>query len=144
MKNNVIYDDFQSSLEKILKEGARKMIHLALENEINEFLKNYSNQKGIKRNGYLPERFIQTGIGNISIKKPRVRGIEFTSSILPRYMRRVPSIEATISALYLRGVSTNNMQEALEAILGDNAKDLSPTNIVRLKEHWENKTFMKI
>lgn len=50
------------------------------------------------RNGYLPERSIQSGIGDIAVKAPRVRdrsgsGIRFTSAILPPYLRRTKSIE---------------------------------------------------
>ena len=112
------------------------MLRIALENEIQEFLTNFTSSDNVKRNGYLPKRQIQTGLGPISVKKPRARGAAFSSAILPNYMRRTPSIEALIPALYLKGISTNAMEEALEALLGENAKGLSATNIVRLKEEW--------
>ena len=138
---------FNNPLEETLREGARKLLQQAIENEVQEFLDKFKDQKTedgrrpIVRNGYLPERSIQTGVGLIPVKQPRVRDRErkpsFTSTILPPYMRRVPSVDATVSALYLKGVSTNNFSEALEAILGENAKGLSPTNIVRLKTDWE-------
>ena len=137
MKDDLIYTDFNTSLDEILREGARQMLQLAIENEVAEFLSCYSSFKGVKRNGYLPQRLIQTGVGPLPISKPRVRGAYFVSNILPKYMRRVPKIETLIPALYLKGISTNDMGEALTAILGENAKGLSPTNIVRLKELWE-------
>lgn len=143
MKNDLILTGFNTSLESILKEGARKLLQEAIENEVKEYLeerqhlKDNRSRQVVKRNGYLPEREIQTGMGDIEVKKPRVRGGTFTSKILPRYMRRVPSIETLIPALYLRGISTGDMQEALSAILGENAKGLSSSNIVRLKEIWE-------
>ena len=153
MKNDLIFEDinrpsgdFKNSLEQILREGARKLLQEAIEQEVREFInsskdrRDETNRRIVTRNGYLPQREVQTGLGNISIRQPRVRskeGQRFSSSILPPYMRRAPSIEAVIPALYLKGVSTNNFQEALEAILGKNAKGLSPTNIVRLKETWE-------
>jgi len=136
MGQNVIFPNFKTSLEEILKEGAQQLLQQAIENEVQEYL-NSHRQKDVKRNGYLPERKIQTGIGEIEVKKPRVRGARFTSAILPRYMRRIPSLETLIPALYLKGISTGDMQEALTAILGKNAKGLSATNIVRLKETWE-------
>jgi len=136
-----------SPLEDILRDGARKMLQAAIENEVAEFIenhKNITNEKGhraIVKNGYLPQRNIQTGIGNISIKQPRVRDktkrAKYISAILPRYMKKCPSIENLIPILYLKGISTGNFQEALEAILGENAKGLSATNIVRLKDDWE-------
>ena len=88
------------------------------------------------RNGHLPERDLVTGVGPVKIRQPRVRhrdGASFSSEILPKYMRRVPSIDALIPALYLKGISTGDFTEALSAILGEKAAGLSATNIVRLK-----------
>jgi putative transposase len=143
MEKHDIFSNLKTDLENILKEGARKLLQEAIENEVQEVLESYKNdrdvegQRKVKRNGYLPSRQIQTGLGNLSVEQPRVRGVSFTSAILPKYMRRLPSIEALIPSLYLKGISTGDMQEALEAILGENAKGLSATNIVRLKESWE-------
>lgn len=143
MKKHDMFINFRTGLEEILREGARKLLQQAIENEVNECLELYQDRKDehgrkiIKRNGYLPKRQIQTGIGPVSIEQPRIRGVQFSSAILPRYLRRIPSIDALVPALYLKGVSTGDMQEALEAILGKDAKGLSPTNIVRLKELWE-------
>ncbi len=126
---------FQQGLEEVVREGARKMLHQAIENEVEEFIKQCSNSKDenghitVKRNGYLLEREIQTGVSAIKVKKPRVKGEEFTSAILPKYMRRALSIDALIPALYLKGISTGNMSEDLVAILGDHAKGLSATNV---------------
>lgn len=141
-------------LEEILREGARKLLQQAIENEVKEYLASCktelcnSSSSLVVRNGYLPERNIQTGLGQILIRQPRVRhkdGGKFTSAILPPYLRRTPSINAIIPALYLKGISTMDFPAALEAILGENAKGLSPTNIVRLKETWtsEYETWLK-
>jgi putative transposase len=142
MKHDELFSDFNSTLENILKEGARKLLQQAIENEIDEYLAQHQERDErhhmiVKRNGYLPERQLLTGIGPIKIQKPRIRGTSFNSCILPRYMRRVPSIDALIPALYLKGISTGNMEDALKAILGSNVIGLSSTNIMRLKESWE-------
>jgi transposase-like protein len=153
MKEHVIFEDknpfnpFNNNLEQILKEGAKRLLIQAIENEVNEYIESFKSLKDetkkrvVTRNGYLPERTIQTGLGKVFIKQPRVRdrreGKKFTSQILPPYLRRTSSLDALIPALYLKGISTGDMQEALEAILGENAKGLSATNIVRLKEGWE-------
>lgn len=143
MEKHDIFSNLKIGLEEILREGARTLLQQAIENEVQELIDSYKEKKDemgrriIKRNGYLPPRQIQTGLGNIRIEQPRIRGVSFTSEILPKYMRRLPSIEALVPALYLKGISTGDMQEALEAILGENAKGLSATNIVRLKESWE-------
>ena len=145
-------DNKWSPLEQIAREGARKMLQLALENEVDEFvqkqsiLRDENSKKIVSKNGYMPERDIVTGIGPLTIKQPRVddRNLKnysnmarFTSNILPRYLRKIPSIDNLIPTLYLKGISTNDFGTALSAILGEGAKGLSATNIVRLKQSWE-------
>lgn len=137
----------KSVLDEIVREGARRLLQHALELEVAEYVGKHALELGpggrrlVVRNGWMKEREVQTGAGSIPVKRPRVhdmrQGERFTSSILPPYMRRAPSLEALIPALYLRGISTGDLQEALEAILGPHAKGLSATNIVRLKEIWK-------
>ena len=95
------------------------------------------------RHGHLPERKIQTGIGAVSVRRPRVRDrhpeagrIRFTSAILPPYLRRAKSVEELLPWLYLKGISTGDFGEALAALLGSDAPGLSATTIVRLKATW--------
>jgi putative transposase len=139
-------DEGKSYLEKLLSDGARKLLQAAIENEVVEYLETHrewrteTGQRAVVRNGYYPERELVTGIGPIKIQQPRVRqrdGQKFSSAILPPYLRRVPSIDALIPALYLKGISTGDFTEALVAILGERASGLSATNIVRLKAGWE-------
>jgi putative transposase len=122
------------------------MLQAAIDNEVAEYLESHrdhrtkTGQRTAVRNGYHPERELVTGIGPIKIEQPRVRnrsGEKFTSAILPPYLRRVPSIDVLIPALYLKGISTGDFTEALTAILGERASGLSATNIVRLKAGWE-------
>jgi len=95
----------------------------------------------VVRNGYQPERTIQTGIGDVPVKQPRVRDrggkIKFSSNILPRYLRRTRSLEELLPWLYLKGVSTNDFATALTALLGADAPGLSAATISRLKEVWK-------
>lgn len=134
-------------LEMIIREGARRMLQAAIENEVSEYIDRFKTQTDLQghrlvvRNGSLPEREIITGIGPLPMKQPRIRdkraSENFTSNILPRYMRRVPSIDALVPFLYLKGISTGDFSHALANILGENAPGLSATNIVRLKKIWE-------
>jgi len=143
--------DTWSVLEKILRDGAQRMLIQAIENEIDEFIEKHSQKvdengrRLVVRNGYSPEREIVTGLGPFTVKTPRVddrkldpeRDERFSSAILPRYLRKIPSVDNLIPVLYLKGISTNGFQDALVSILGEGAKGLSPTNIVRLKKSWE-------
>jgi putative transposase len=137
----------------ILRQGARRLLTAALEAEIETFLKQYKdmpNDNGcqrVVRNGYLPEREIQTGIGQVAVKAPRIRDrqpdpckgkIRFTSTILPPYLRRTKSIETFLPWLYLKGISTGDFTDALSALLGKNAPGLSPATISRLKTVWQD------
>ena len=138
------------ALEIIVREGARKMLQAALEAEIEEHLsrfKHFVNKDGkrlVVRNGVMPERTVLTGAGPIPITRPRVddRALDtmgeqrFTSRILPPFMRRAPSIDTLVPVLYLKGISTDDFPTALEAILGPQAKGLSASTVVRLKEIW--------
>lgn len=142
-----VTDSSRSVLDELVRAGARQMLQAALEAEIAEYVAQFSNvvdtrgRRIIVRNGYLPQRELVTGVGPIDIRQPRVRdrrgGQAFTSKILPPFLRRVPSVDALIPALYLKGVSTGDFSDALSAILGPNASGLSASNIVRLKESWE-------
>ncbi len=137
----------RSVLDEIVREGARRMLQAAIEEEVAAYidthqdLRDEQGHRMVVRNGHLPEREILTGAGPLMVKKPRVHdrreGIRFTSAILPPYMRRSPSIDALIPVLYLKGVSTGDFSEALTAILGEGAVGLSAANIVRLKEVWQ-------
>lgn len=139
----------QDLLTTVLRNGARELLAKAIEAEVAEFLqqtKDYKTAEGraqFVRNGYLPERTIQTGIGDVAVKMPRVReqgmpvGIKFNSNLIPSYLRRSESVEELLPVLYLHGISTNNFQEALSALLGEKAKNLSPNVISRLKSEWE-------
>jgi putative transposase len=156
-KSNVVFIQTQASaatedrlnLEQLLRQGAQRMLQQAIENEVQEFvqvhasLRTSDDRQALVRNGSMPARQIVTGLGALEVQQPRVRDrrngekVRFSSNILPKYLRRVPSVDALIPALYLRGISTGDFSEALESILGPNAAGLSAANIVRLKEGWE-------
>ena len=137
-------------LEAIVREGARKMLQAALETEIEEHLSRFKDlvdeegKRLVVRNGVMPKRTVLTGAGPIPITRPRVddRALDamgkerFTSRILPPFMRRAPSIDTLVPVLYLKGISTDDFPTALEAILGPQAKGLSASTVVRLKEIW--------
>ena len=142
----------QDVLNEILRDGARQMLAAAVESEVAEYISVRGDQRDLQgrrlvvRNGHLPQRGIQTGLGPIEVRQPRVNDrrtdaegqrIRFTSKILPPYLRRTKSINELIPWLYLRGISTGDFSQALEALLGPQAKGLSATNIVRLKESWQ-------
>ena len=121
--------------------------HRRLEAELQALLDQHAEHRlpdgrqAVVRNGYLPERTVQTGIGNVDIKVPKVRdrsgsGVRFNSTLLPPYLKRARSVEEVLPWLYLKGVSTGDYQEALAALLGDQAKGLSANTISRLKQHW--------
>ena len=142
-----VFEESRSALDKILREGAQRMLQAAIELEVKEYveasrhLRDQSGRRLVVRNGYQPVREILTGVGPLPVRRPRVYdqrdGYHFESVILPPYVRRSPTIDTLIPALYLNGISTGKFEEALEAILGKGAAGLSPTNIVRLKESWE-------
>lgn len=143
-------DERRSPLDTLVREGARKMLQAALENEVQEFLEQHSSRvdeqgrRQVVRNGYLPPREIVTGAGPLEVSQPRVRDksadvserVRFSSSILPPYLRKSKSIEELIPWLYLKGISTGDFSEALQSLIGPDASGFSANVVVRLKEQW--------
>ena len=138
----------EDSLTELLRAGAKKLIAEAVEAELQEFLAqfaDYRTQAGhrqVIRNGYLPEREIQTGIGSVKVKVPKVRdksgqGTKFNSMLVPPYLRKTKNVEEFLPWLYLKGVSTGDFQETLQVLLGDSAQGLSSSTISRCKQNWE-------
>ena len=134
-------------LSEVCKEGAQQMLAVALKAEVAEFIERFeslrdeSGQRLVVRNGHMPERDIASGIGPIRVRQPRVddrrpEGERFTSAILPPYLRRTKNVDELLPWLYLKGISTSDFPEALSALLGPDAKGLSPNTIQRLKEIW--------
>lgn len=128
------------------------MLAVAIETEVEEYLSQHREQldqdgnRQVVRNGYLPQREIQTGLGPVAVRQPRVKDqrldengqrMRFSSKILPPYLRRTRSIEELIPWLYLKGISSGDFSEALAALLGPQAPGLSASNIVRLKACWQ-------
>ena len=138
-------------LTEILRQGAKRLLAEALEAEIDIFLNQYKDlrdERGFRRivrNGYLPGRQIQTGIGPVSVEAPRIRDrsphgserVSFSSAILPPYLRKTRSMEQLIPWLYLKGVSTGDFNEALAALVGKDAPGLSAPTVSRLKTIWQ-------
>lgn len=136
-----------NGLDDLIQQGARQIVQQAIEAELAALLERYDNVKTLDgrrtviRNGYLPEREVVTAIGPVTVKVPKVRdrsgsGVKFNSNIVPPYIRKSPRVSAALPWLYLRGVSTGDMGEALSALLGEEAKGLSPNVVSRLKAQW--------
>ena len=151
--NNVLalssVSEVNDMLTDVLRQGAQQMLAAAVDSEVHAFLSQYEHirdihgRKQVVRNGYLPERTIQTGLGSVDIKVPRVRDnsgndIAFTSALLPPYLKRTQSISELLPWLYLKGISTGGFADALRALLGKEAKGLSANTICRLKASWIN------
>jgi putative transposase len=139
-------------LTEVLRAGARRLLAQAIEAEAEAFLAGMVDRRLVDgrarfvRHGHGPERTIQTGIGSVAVQRVKVRDrapaegekrVRFTSRILPRWARRTRSLDALLPVLYLRGVSTGDFQEALAALLGKKAPNLSPSVVARLKSDWQ-------
>jgi putative transposase len=134
------------ALTEVLRRGAKELLQQAVEVEVAEAiaqfaeLKDEQGRRRVVRNGYLPERSIQTGIGEVAVRAPRVRDrageLKFSSRLLPPYLRRTRSLEELLPWLYLKGLSSSDFSGALTALLGPAAPGLSAAKICRLKEIW--------
>jgi transposase-like protein len=145
-------DAIDDPLTSILRSGARQLLAQAVEMEAAAFLAAMKDLKlpdgrgRVVRHGHGPERTIQTGIGPVEVSSVKVRDrgaaidgdrIRFSSAILPKWARRTKSLDALLPVLYLRGISTGDFQEALAALLGKDAPNLSPAVVSRLTAQWQ-------
>jgi putative transposase len=137
-------------LSEILREGAQQMLTTAIEAEVAEWIEAHRHlqdsrgHRQVVRNGHLPERSITTGIGPIKVRQPRVadrrsreEAAPFSSKILPPYLRKTRSIEELLPWLYLKGISTGDFNEALQALVGPECPGLSASTVTRLLEGWQ-------
>jgi len=143
--------EFTDMLTDVLRSGARQLLAHAVEAEVESFIEEYADHRledgraRIVRHGHLPERDIQTGIGAVQVEQPRVRDrggvdgdrIKYSPHILPKYARRTKSLEAVLPVLYLKGISSGNFQDALSALLGPEAPNLSSDTVLRLRQSWK-------
>ncbi len=134
-------------LQELIRNGARQLIQTAVESELSELLYRNcdkvsdSGHAGVVRNGYLPERELQTGIGPVKVRIPKVRSrtgvpITFRSALVPPYVRKTRTLEAALPWLYLKGVSTGEMGDALSVLVGQSATGLSSGTVSKLKATW--------
>jgi len=150
-KSNVIdlagRDESQDPLTDMLRAGAQQLIQQAVEAELQHLLAQHTDNRttagtaGVVRNGYLPERELQTSLGPIPVKIPKVRSktgeaVTFRSALVPPYVRKTRTLEAALPWLYLKGVSSGEMGAALEVLVGPEAKGLSASTVSRLKQTW--------
>lgn len=136
----------------VLRAGARQLLAQAVEIVVKSFLATVKDLRladglaRVVRHGYGPARTIQTGIGPVEVARTKIRDrgaaeggerIRFSSAIVPLWARRTRSLDALLPVLYLRGISTGDFQEALTALLGKDASNLSPAVISRLMAEWQ-------
>ncbi len=135
------------ALTDLIRNGAQQLLAQALKAEVAELLAAYADQRDeqgharVVLSGHHPTRDIQTGIGPVTVQVPKVRSrqgkpVTFHSVLVPPYVRKTASLEAAIPWLYLKGISTGEMQPALEVLVGPEAKGLSASTVARLKQIW--------
>ena len=140
-------DAISDPLTDLLRSGAQQLIQHAVEAELQELLNQHSDRRTgdgnavVVRNGHLPERELQTGLGPVTVKIPKVRSksgepVTFRSALVPPYVRKTKSLEAALPWLYLKGISSGEMDEALKVLIGPEAKGLSASTVSRLKQIW--------
>ena len=140
-------EQIDDPLTELLRKGASQLIYRAVDAELQELLSEYSGQKtedgraAVVKNGFHPEREIQTGVGPVKVKIPKIRSktgepVTFHSALVPPYVRKTKTLEAALPWLYLKGISTGEMKEALKVLVGPEAAGLSPSVVSRLKQEW--------
>ena len=135
-------------LSELVRKGARILLSSAIKLEVEKYLQCQEERQledgraAVVRNGYHPERDVQTGIGPVPVRIPKVRSRDgqsavFRSSLVPPYVRKAAKLESSLSWLYLQGLSTGNIKPALQALIGPKAQGFSPSVVSKLKRKWK-------
>ncbi len=141
----------EDELTRFIRDSAQKMLKEAIAVEVDEFIQTLSEHRladgrqRVVKNGYLPERAIQTGVGPVKVTVPRVRDrsdsdekYSFISNLIPKYMRRTASLDVMLPLLYLKGISAGDMPDVMAPLLGENAPSVSEKVVRTLKASWVN------
>ena len=142
-------DGITDALTDLLRTGAQRLKASAVEAELEGFLAQFAEARtaaghaAVVCNGHHPARAVQTGIGPVNVRIPKVRSkdgkpVTFRSALVPPYVRKTRTFEAALPWLYLKGVSSGEMGAALKVLLGPDAKGLSANTVSRLKRDWAN------
>jgi transposase-like protein len=157
-KAEAIDSTVDDTLETIVREGARRMLAAALEEEVTAFLgrDRYERTGEARepdqgepgqpfrgyRNGHLPSRELTVGVNAVAVRVPRVAQVPadvapagFHSQLVHRYERASAGTQALFARLYLEGLATGDFEPVFRELVGETTA-LSPTAIVRLKERW--------
>ena len=143
----VIFDQ----LEELFRRKLSKHLQSLLEEEVQDWITYFEERltsKGtqlVTRNGYAPQRKILSRGGEVEFRRPKVRvneatpgeEIKFESKVVPLYLRKTQEMSEVVPWLYLKGISSNDFPSYLKTLYGDEAKGLSPSTVMRLKEDWQ-------
>ena len=145
-------EDLATSLDEIVREGARRMLAAALEEEVAACIAAHAAERDengrrlVVRNGHARPREVTTVAGAVEVTAPRVNDkrtgpstgarMRFCSAILPPWCRKSPKITEVLPLLYLHGLSSRDFVPALEQFPGSSA-GLSASAITRLTEAWQ-------
>jgi transposase-like protein len=145
--------DGGSLIDEIVREGARRMLAVALEAEVAAYVAAHAGEvdeqgrRLVVRNGHAVPRQVLTSAGAVAVRAPRVNDKRFdeasgerkrfASAILPAWCRKSPKITEVLPLLYLHGLSSKDFTPALEGFLGTDA-GLSAATITRLTVQWQD------
>ena len=133
-----------SDLESCLRVKMRGWLQDMLEAEVDELLGRGKSErrKAVDpapgyRNGYGKPRKLTLSNGTVTLRRPRVRGVEqrFESRLLPLFVRRSCGVDNLLPELYLHGLALGDFDLALRGLLGEDAP-ISANTVARLKEKW--------
>lgn len=128
----------------MVRGRAQAFIQEILEEEVTDLLGREKSERRADvdapagyRNGYGKPRRLAMSSGTITVRRPRVRGLEerFESQVLPLFARRTKEVAELIPELYLHGLAEGDFELALRGLLGEGAP-LSKASIRRLRQGW--------
>jgi len=139
--SRIVWDN----LEEWVRRKVQEFIQSLLEEEVTELLGRQKSERRqtidsllVYRNGHGKTRRLTLGCGTVTVRRPRLRGLEqrFESRVLPLFARRTVEVSKLMPQLYLHGLALGDFDLALRGLLGE-AAPVSASTVARLKQGWE-------
>lgn len=125
----------------------QKMLEAEMESKIG-YQKNERTDGDNYRNGYYPERTVNTDYGQMDVRVPRDRNNEIESDLLPKYARNINGFEEKVIKMYGLGMSDKQIQEQIDELFGcklsaDMISDITDKIIPEIQD-WQKRKLDKM
>ena len=129
-----VKDMFRMHFEQGCRYVAKRVYDKILAVDFDSFINAGRNERTSRRHGYrngYRSRSLLTSVGVLDLKVPRDRAGQYRPDLFARYKRVDSSLEETIRAMFLQGVSTRKVGDILDVLCGERLSASKVSTVVK-------------